>query len=427
MLNITQIPAPRVDLLDPRTGLMSREWFMFFNNIYMIVGANQGVIQIINGGTGLSTEPTNGQLLIGDTVNGYVLNTLNPADGITVTNGAGTITLTNTGVLSFSAGTTGLTPAAATNGDVVIGGLLNVASGGTGQSSYVDGELLIGNSTGNTLTKTTLTAGTGITITNGAGSITPSITATGVVAAAYGSASKVGTFTVNAQGQLTTAADVNIAIDASQIISGTMTGIAIENCVIGATTPSTVVATDLTTTGNTILGNASTDTLNVGNGGLIKDASGNVGVGVTPAGTGGCLQLKSGITFPATQSASTDANTLDDYKEGTWTPNVVSSAGAITSYTSSATYTKVGRQVVNVIRVDVTNNGTGLGAIVINGFPFTSASAKGNSGACREDTAIGFAIVASSTTGNNLFLTKYDGTYPVGTGYGFTITITQNT
>jgi hypothetical protein len=41
--------------------------------------------------------------------------------------------------------------------------------------------------------------------------------------------------------------------------------------------------TDLTTTGNTILGDASTDTLNVGNGGLIKDASGNVGVGVTPS------------------------------------------------------------------------------------------------------------------------------------------------
>jgi hypothetical protein len=42
---------------------------------------------------------------------------------------------------------------------------------------------------------------------------------------------------------------------------------------------------NLTTTGNTILGDASTDTLNVGNGGLIKDASGNVGVGVTPSGS----------------------------------------------------------------------------------------------------------------------------------------------
>jgi len=47
-----------------------------------------------------------------------------------------------------------------------------VAYGGTGQTTYTDGQLLIGNSTGNTLAKATLTQGTGITITNGAGSIT---------------------------------------------------------------------------------------------------------------------------------------------------------------------------------------------------------------------------------------------------------------
>ena len=47
-----------------------------------------------------------------------------------------------------------------------------VATGGTGQSSYTNGQLLIGNSTGGTLTKARLTAGTGVTILNGAGSIT---------------------------------------------------------------------------------------------------------------------------------------------------------------------------------------------------------------------------------------------------------------
>ena len=47
-----------------------------------------------------------------------------------------------------------------------------VADGGTGQTSYTDGQLLIGNSTGNTLTKATLTAGSNISITNGTGSIT---------------------------------------------------------------------------------------------------------------------------------------------------------------------------------------------------------------------------------------------------------------
>ena len=50
-------------------------------------------------------------------------------------------------------------------------GTLAVDRGGTGQTSYTDGQLLIGNSTGNTLAKATLTAGTGVTVTNGNGSI----------------------------------------------------------------------------------------------------------------------------------------------------------------------------------------------------------------------------------------------------------------
>ncbi len=47
-----------------------------------------------------------------------------------------------------------------------------VANGGTGQTTYTNGQLLIGNTTGNTLTKATLTAGSNVNITNGTGSIT---------------------------------------------------------------------------------------------------------------------------------------------------------------------------------------------------------------------------------------------------------------
>jgi hypothetical protein len=57
------------------------------------------------------------------------------------------------------------------------GPVLKVAKGGTGQSSFTNGQLLIGNTTGNTLTKATLTAGSGISITNGTGSITIANTA----------------------------------------------------------------------------------------------------------------------------------------------------------------------------------------------------------------------------------------------------------
>lgn len=170
MPNITQIPAPRVPLVDVQTNTVSREWFMWFNNIYTIAGTGTGIIAVANGGTGVGTIPTAGQLLIGNGT-GYTLNTLGVGAGISVTNGTGTVVLANTGVLSFSGASTGLTPATATTGVVTLAGLLNVATGGTGQSSYTDGQLLIGDTTGNTLGKATLTAGSGIAITNGAASI----------------------------------------------------------------------------------------------------------------------------------------------------------------------------------------------------------------------------------------------------------------
>ena len=59
-----------------------------------------------------------------------------------------------------------------------VSGTLPVANGGTGQTTYTNGQLLIGNTTGNTLTPATLTAGTGISITNGTGSITIASTVT---------------------------------------------------------------------------------------------------------------------------------------------------------------------------------------------------------------------------------------------------------
>jgi hypothetical protein len=157
---ITQIPAPRTPLIDETTGLLSREWFRWFNNVNSIVGSGLGVIAVINGGTGQSTY-TNGQLLIGNsTGNTLTKNTLTPGAGIGVTNGPGSISIANTGVLSivagtgisassatgnvtvantgvtsFSAGTTGLTPNSPTTGAVVLAGTLAVANGGTGATT----------------------------------------------------------------------------------------------------------------------------------------------------------------------------------------------------------------------------------------------------------------------------------------------------
>lgn len=56
--NVTRIPAPRVPLLDPRTGLISREWFRFFNNLFVITGSGTSELNIndINIGPDLGSE-----------------------------------------------------------------------------------------------------------------------------------------------------------------------------------------------------------------------------------------------------------------------------------------------------------------------------------------------------------------------------------
>jgi hypothetical protein len=96
-----------------------------------------------------------------------------PIDGGTTgtlpVNRGGTGATTLTGVVKGT-GTSALT-AGTVNLASEVTGTLPVANGGTGQTSYTNGQLLIGNTTGNTLTKATLTAGSGVTITNGAGSI----------------------------------------------------------------------------------------------------------------------------------------------------------------------------------------------------------------------------------------------------------------
>ena len=154
--NITQITAPRVALLDPKTGLMSREWYRFFYNQYVITGNGTGITPVTSGGTGLNSIPADGQLLIGNGT-GYTLRTLGAGTGITVTNGSGTITVANSGVLSWSGGTSGLTPATPTTGAVTLAGTLVAVNGGTGFASYAVGDLLYANTT-TTLAK--LPAGT---------------------------------------------------------------------------------------------------------------------------------------------------------------------------------------------------------------------------------------------------------------------------
>jgi hypothetical protein len=107
----------------------------------------------------------------------------------------------------------------------------------------------------------------------------------------------------------------------------------------------------------------------------IFDSSGNLLVGVVTANAnGGVLQLKSGITFPATQSASTDANTLDDYEEGTWTPSLKFGGASVgMTGTFEGYYTKIGRLVSGQGRMILSAKGSSTGAATL-ALPFTSAA-----------------------------------------------------
>jgi len=160
-------------------------------------------------------------------------------------------------------------------------GIIPPDSGGTGTSVVpLIGQILIGNA-GGTYTVADLTAGAGLFRINGDGTLTVGISDTGVIAGSYGTASSVTTITVNAQGQLTVADDVAIAIAASQITSGTL------DVVRGGTGQNTY------TDGQLLIGNSAGNTLakstlTAGSGIAISNGAGAItiaasGVSVTSA------------------------------------------------------------------------------------------------------------------------------------------------
>jgi len=112
----------------------------------------------------------------------------------------------------------------------------------------------------------------------------------------------------------------------------------------------------------------------------------------------GLLTLPYGqIKFPAVQNASSDANTLDDYEEGSWTPTVVGTStnpSSVNYSTQFGKYTKIGNIVYLSFRVSFTFAG-GSGAIWLTGLPYTVANNIQPKGALQQDnvTYTGFTYV----------------------------------
>jgi hypothetical protein len=96
--------------------------------------------------------------------------------------------------------------------------------------------------------------------------------------------------------------------------------------------------------------------------------TGVIGVGGATPSTSG-----SGITFPASTSVSTNANTLDDYEEGTFTPTVTASSGSVTYGAQEGRYTKVGQVVTCTFWVQTTGSTLSGASVLMNGLPFAQA------------------------------------------------------
>jgi len=119
-----------------------------------------------------------------------------------------------------------------------------------------------------------------------------------------------------------------------------------------------------------------------------------------------------GIAFPATQSASSDANTLDDYEEGTWTPTF---AGGTTNPTVTYSYqygyyTKIGNLVYLTFRIGASAYSGGSGSLQIKGMPFSASSQTNNFGVLSLGYANGWTTSAPTYgryTGGNNFMELY--------------------
>jgi len=230
-----------------------------------------GTLGPTSGGTGLTTYTT------GDIIYASATNTLSALADVATGNA-----LISGGVgVAPSWGKIGLT--------THVSGTLPVANGGTGQTTYTDGQLLIGNTTGNTLTKATLTAGTGIGITNGNGSIT--------IANTGGTVTSVAALTLG-----TTGTDLS-----STVANSTTTPVITLNVpTASATNRGALSSTDWTTFNNK--GNGTVTSVSW-TGGIVSVATATTTPAFTIAGTSGGIPYFSSASTWAS-SAALAANAL---------------------------------------------------------------------------------------------------------------------
>ena len=357
-INPTQLTPPRVEFIDPRTGAISREWYRFFLSLLTATQTNQEEVTLSPDTTSLlatydamlasATQATETQPEGASVSALAIVQSDIQALSLAPSNPSGTVTS-----VAASGGTTGLTFTGSpitTSGTLTLGGTFAVANGGTGQTSYTDGQLLIGNTTGNTLTKATLIAGSGVSIANGAGSITISATGSGgtvtsvSVVSANGFAGTVATATTTPAITLSTSVTglvkgngtaLSAAVAATDYVApsayASANGLTMATSrLLGRTTASTGAAEEISVAGGLTL-----------SGGVLTGASGTVTsvTGTSPVvssgGTTPAISMPAATTSVNGYLTSTDWNTFNNKGSGsvtsvgqTFTGGLISVAGS---------------------------------------------------------------------------------------------------
>jgi hypothetical protein len=371
-----------------------------------------GTLNIANGGTGITTAPTNGALLIGNSSGGYTVNQLTAGSGIqitspssgtikidAVTGGVGTVTSVN-----VAGGTTGLTASGGPitgAGTITLGGTLGISHGGTGVTSTpASGALLIGNGTGYTVNE--LTAGAGISITKPApGSITIAATGSG------GTVTSVG-------------------------LSGGTTGLTVTSSPITSSGTMTIGGTLATSAGGTGIGTApSTGQVLIGNGAggyALNTISGTSPIQVTSsAGSitvsfSGILPVANGGTGVSTSTGSgsnvlSTSPTLVTPILGTPTSGTLTNCTGYTTGNLSGTISLT-TQVAGTL--PVANGGTGVttstgsGSNVLSTSPTLVTPILGTPTSGTLTNCTGYT--AANLSGSVSLTTQVSGTLPVANG-----------
>ncbi len=343
-------------------------------------------------------------------------------------------------------------------GSAITSGTVAVANGGTGQSSYTNGQLLIGNTTGNTLAKATLTAGTGISVTNGAGSITVAATNNGTVTSVSGTGTVNGitlSGTVTSSGSLTlggTLSGVSLSTQVTGTLpianggSGQTTAQAAMNAFAGAVTSgsylrgngtnvvmSTIQAGDVPTLNQNTTGTAAnvTGTVAIANGGTgaTTNTAARTNLGATTLGSNlFTITNPSAVTFPRFNADNT-VSSLDaasfrtaigaGTSSTTGTVTSVSGTGSVNGITLSGTVTSSGNltlggtlsgvslstQVTGTL--PVANGGTGITSFGTGVATWLGTPSSANlAAAVTDETGSGSLVFATSPTLSNPLIAK---------------------